>query len=186
MICCCDHNDRSSEKGSTGNSNFFQLLCPILKTNKWVLSLWLPHTRLWYMYNSWLSNLRVDKWSTFDVPKYREKKASVYMFDLTLYLWMLLTVFDIRAQIWRRSLGSFIFCTGPLIPSRSFFRVLFIRWSWLTSISSTASASWLGSINNFTSSLCHFQIYITHGPPSFKSAQAGWASCGKVLLSRVG
>lgn len=23
MICCCDHNDRSPEKGSTGNSNFF-------------------------------------------------------------------------------------------------------------------------------------------------------------------
>ena len=23
MICCSDHNDRSPEKGSTGNSNFF-------------------------------------------------------------------------------------------------------------------------------------------------------------------
>ena len=79
------------------------------------------------------------------------------MFDLTLYLCMLLTVFDIRAQIWR-SLSSFIICTGPFIPSRSFFRVFLIRWSWLTSISSTTFASWLGSINNFTSSLCHFQI----------------------------
>ena len=80
------------------------------------------------------------------------------MFDLTLYLCMLLTVFDIRAQIWRRSFSSFIICTGPFIPSRSFFRVFLIRWSWLTSISSTTFASWLGSINNFTSSLCHFQI----------------------------